>query len=63
MALLQLNTTPPASYNVFYTGWDAAPAATSATGIHHPSGDIKKISFDNKPSPHRHYGNRPSAGK
>ncbi len=48
VALLQLNTTPPASYGVFYAGWDATgTAATTSTCIHHPSGDIKKISFDN----------------
>jgi V8-like Glu-specific endopeptidase len=48
VALLQLNTTPPASYNVKYAGWDATGTApTSVTCIHHPSGDIKKISFEN----------------
>lgn len=48
VALLQLNTAPPASYNVYYTGWDASGAPPGATTcIHHPSGDIKKISFDN----------------
>jgi len=48
VALLQLNSTPPASYNVFYTGWDkSGTAPTASTCIHHPDGDIKKISFDN----------------
>ena len=48
VALLRLNTTPPANYNVFYTGWDkSGTAPTSSTAIHHPSGDVKKISFDN----------------
>ena len=47
VALLQLNTAPPAAYNVYYSGWDASGAAPSGTTcIHHPSGDIKKISFD-----------------
>lgn len=48
-ALLLLNDTPPASYNVQYAGWDATDdeaASTSAVCIHHPSGDIKKISFE-----------------
>lgn len=50
VALLQLNSTPPASYNVFYSGWDKGTAVPSAAvGIHHPSGDIKKISFENDP--------------
>lgn len=50
VALLRLNTTPPASYNVFYTGWDRSASAASGgvTAIHHPSGDIKKISFENQ---------------
>jgi V8-like Glu-specific endopeptidase len=48
-ALLELNSDPPASYNVYYAGWDNSdnPAAnTSAVGIHHPSGDVKKICFE-----------------
>lgn len=44
-ALLKLNTTPPASYNVYYAGWDRlATAPNLCTTIHHPNGDIKKIS-------------------
>lgn len=51
MALVRINTAPPASYNVFYSGWDrSGDAPTSTVGIHHPSGDIKKISFDNDPA-------------
>lgn len=47
VALLQLNTTPPSNYNVFYSGWDkSGTAPTASTCIHHPDGDIKKISFD-----------------
>ncbi|MBK6368996.1 MAG: trypsin-like peptidase domain-containing protein [Flavobacteriales bacterium] len=50
VALLQLNSTPPSSYDVFYSGWDkGTDVPTSAVGIHHPSGDIKKISFENDP--------------
>tara|TARA_B100002052_G_scaffold70696_2_gene64063 strand:- start:2745 stop:5162 length:2418 start_codon:yes stop_codon:yes gene_type:complete len=46
-ALLLLNETPPESYNVHYAGWDVSGATPSIpVGIHHPSGDIKKISFD-----------------
>jgi lysyl endopeptidase len=48
VALLELNTAPPTAYNVFYAGWDASGATPSSqTCVHHPSGDIKKISFDN----------------
>lgn len=47
MALIKFNNNVPAGYNVFYTGWDKSGIApTSSTGIHHPSGDIKKITFD-----------------
>ncbi len=43
--LVQMNTTPPSNYNVYYAGWDrSGTAATSGMAIHHPSGDIKKIS-------------------
>jgi lysyl endopeptidase len=45
--LVELNSTPPASYNVYYAGWDNSGAVPqTAVGIHHPSGDVKKISFD-----------------
>ncbi|MBK8226990.1 MAG: trypsin-like peptidase domain-containing protein [Flavobacteriales bacterium] len=47
VALLQLSSAPPSSYGVYYSGWDrSGTAPTSSTCIHHPSGDIKKISFD-----------------
>lgn len=50
-ALLLLNTAPPDSYMVHFNGWSAVDvASTSSVGIHHPSGDIKKISWDNDPS-------------
>jgi hypothetical protein len=50
-ALIRLNNDPPASYNLYWTGWDRGTAApTSSVAIHHPSGDVKKISFDNDPA-------------
>ncbi len=43
-ALWELSTVPPASYNVYYAGWDRTGNQPSeVTGIHHPSGDVKKI--------------------
>ncbi|NVO03248.1 MAG: PKD domain-containing protein, partial [Bacteroidetes bacterium] len=43
--LVQMSSTPPAAYNVYYAGWNNnATAATSTTCIHHPAGDIKKFS-------------------
>jgi hypothetical protein len=45
--LLRLNGRPPAS--AFFAGWDAAQLGAGATlyGIHHPSGDAKKVSQGN----------------
>lgn len=43
--LVELNTTIPATYNPYYAGWNrSTTASTGGKGIHHPSGDIKKIS-------------------
>jgi len=43
--LVQMNSIPPMSYGVYYAGWDhSGTPPTSGMGIHHPSGDIKKIS-------------------
>lgn len=48
VALIELSSTPPSSWGVEYAGWDASSAThTSAVGIHHPSGDVKKICFEN----------------
>lgn len=45
MRLVQMNSTPPAGYNVYYAGWDRTnTAATNLFGVHHPAGDIKKFS-------------------
>ena len=45
--LIRLLQTPPDSFNVFYAGWDKQDIATTKTiAIHHPAGDIKKISID-----------------
>lgn len=41
--------TVPVSYTPYFSGWDhSGNTPTSAVGIHHPSGDIKKISFENQ---------------
>lgn len=43
--------TVPASYNTYFSGWDnSGNVPTSTVSIHHPSGDIKKISFDDQPA-------------
>ena len=45
--LIELANAPPASFNVFYAGWDARSGLTPQSGasIHHPAGDDKKISL------------------
>jgi len=46
--LMELNQTPPEEYNVYYSGWNRTTASSingTVFGIHHPSGDIKKISW------------------
>jgi hypothetical protein len=46
-SLLKLSEKPPVNYNVVYAGWDATGnEVDSAYVIHHPVGDIKKVSFD-----------------
>lgn len=50
MAFLELSSIPPDDYNVFYSGWDKSGSTPdSVCGIHHPSGDIKKISKSYSP--------------
>ncbi len=49
-ALLLLDETIPDEYDVYYSGWSRLDTpGQSAVGIHHPRGDIKKISFDYDP--------------
>ncbi len=58
-ALLEINNGNPIplAYNPYYAGWDATGVApTSSVGIHHPAGDLKKISFDNDPAGTAPYG-------
>lgn len=56
-ALLELSEMPPDSYSVYYAGWsNINSASNSSVGIHHPSGDIKKISFDYNPPSSSNYG-------
>ncbi len=43
--LVRLNSTPPTSYDPYYCGWDRRDIpGDSGVSIHHPAGDIKKIS-------------------
>ena len=48
--LVLLNSTPPDAYDLCYAGWNKSSSLPStAVCIHHPSGDVKKISFDDDP--------------
>ncbi len=48
--LVQLNNTPPASYNVYYNGWNRTNTpGDSGVCLHHPNGDIKKVSTYKNP--------------
>ena len=42
------------NWNCYFAGWDATDltTVTEATGIHHPSGDVKKICRENDPPFH-----------
>ncbi len=49
--LVQIQSPIPSSYNIFYSGWDrSGTQPTTETAIHHPAGDIKKISIDINPA-------------
>jgi hypothetical protein len=46
-SLLEISSIPPASYGVYYAGWDRTQfQTTSSATIHHPFGDVKKVSID-----------------
>lgn len=48
-ALLELDDAPSPAFNVFWSGWDRRDTLPSAgTGIHHPAGEVKRISFENQ---------------
>lgn len=51
--LLELSNNPPShsGYEPYFVGWDArGNTPNSSITIHHPSGDIKKISLDDDPA-------------
>lgn len=46
-SLLLLSEIPPVEYEPFYAGWDRSEDySDTSICIHHPAGDVKKISFD-----------------
>ena len=48
-ALMELNQRPQANTGIQYAGWSrTAGAPTSSAAIHHPAGDVMKISIENQ---------------
>lgn len=46
--LVELNNTPPANSGIHYAGWNRSTTGITETSIiHHPNGDVMKISRDN----------------
>jgi len=61
--LLELNSTPNPAWGITYAGWNRGTGnASSAVAIHHPSGDAKKISFENNPTSTTSYYGTASPG-
>ncbi|MFN9755605.1 MAG: trypsin-like serine peptidase [Planctomycetota bacterium] len=61
--LVELNSAPNLAWGITHAGWNRGTAApTSSTAIHHPSGDVKKISFENAASTITSYGGTTSPG-
>lgn len=49
-ALLELSRNPEPEWDVYWTGWDRRDQSfSSGTGIHHPRGEEKRISFEDDP--------------
>ncbi|MDP1622128.1 MAG: T9SS type A sorting domain-containing protein [Bacteroidales bacterium] len=59
--LVLLNADIPESFNVYYNGWsrETNPPSPSGTSIHHPQGDIKKISTYTTPLQPAHWIGNP----
>ena len=45
-SLVRLSVVPPDTFGARYAGWDLGEPGKGTTVIHHPEGDVKKISFD-----------------
>ncbi|MBU0690756.1 carboxypeptidase regulatory-like domain-containing protein, partial [bacterium] len=50
-SLWLLSVPVPETYNPYFSGWNAVnEPSTNSVCIHHPSGDVKKITWDNDPT-------------
>lgn len=62
--LIELNSIPPADYNIYYSGWNNSGDIPQKTvGIHHPSGDLKKLAFDDDAPGSSTYGTSVTNGE
>lgn len=58
--LLELHQTVPKTYEPFFLGWDrSGTTPAQSISIHHPQGDVKKISFEDQPANKSAYGGNP----
>lgn len=58
--LMLLNEGIPAYYEPYYAGWDiSGDLSPSGVSIHHPAGDVKKISTYSTPLSNDQWGNNP----
>ncbi|HBX51273.1 MAG: hypothetical protein A2275_03875 [Bacteroidetes bacterium RIFOXYA12_FULL_35_11] len=58
--LVRMNDVIPSFFHVFYAGWDrSGMPVNSSVCIHHPRGDIKKISFAENPTESEIYSGAP----
>ena len=56
-SLVEMSTFPPLVYKPYLAGWDVSGIApVNTTSIHHPQGDVKKISIDNNSPVSASYG-------
>ena len=59
--LVELNAQPSTAWNIYYTGWDrSGQIPVGAVGLHHPAGDIKKISIESSQLTSSAWSNTPS---
>lgn len=59
--LLKLASQIPASYNPYFCGWDIeSQSSNSGVGIHHPNGEVKKISTYTTPIAYGTWGSIPN---
>jgi lysyl endopeptidase len=57
-SLLELGEKPPYSFSPYYAGWNIdTTGINNVTAIHHPQGDVKKISYSNSAPATDNFGN------